>query len=1125
MYLNTVLFLAKNDILIDFLLEDENASKKENAADGNFEASADGKTRVGDTEVSVKEIASIKNGEMLLRLEDGTTVKASDVEFGSSDEALLYENVLDMGLNAASANAFLRGYNGKQSAEIYALGFREAYDYGKHGVPENELSQEGFLPDLTEVQRHLAYNLGKSDADYQSVYNMGKSGVNLSYAENGKATSNLTEKQRTFAHAEGASAAAADAQKQDATNKKRANGHRGRRKGTVRGDGVTISDIKRAFNDTQGKAYKLLSTYAEVTGIDIVLFESKANEKGDFEGAQGRFNWNEDTIYIDINAGLSNIKSVNDLAKYTMLRTFSHEFTHFIEKWNPIWYNEFRKVVFDTLTERGENVNELIEAKQAQSEGMTYDEASREVVAEAMTDILPDSKFVEMLATKHRTIFEKLLDKLKEFVSNLKKYFRSIGYNPSREANALKEPIGKSVRYIESIVTLFDRIAVEAVENYQAAVAEDAVQEQSRSYLEEDYENETGDVRLSGWRYGENDGTGSAGNGAETGSGQGIRHIQGNQQGKSRKSASVSDSEGRRLSPEISESLKDSTVVDSDGRPLALYHYTSGMDFTEISVSKDVGFHSGTIAQAIGRSRGNNGRIFRNYYNIKSPLNIRADIGSWKPCVLVLRLVSEGYITESESAEIEALMIGDRVQDYNSPSAVRLREILKSHGYDGIAYPNGVEADGMAYIAFDKEQIITTEIMKYENGEILSGEKVQYQQRVNTLADDEQAAILAYKSGGSYLLNAKLREEMALSEQEQKIVDGLDKALEKLPTYKGKVYRNIQFDGVGDGEARKAFVAGHIIDDVVRYPAYTSTSTEIDGYPLDGKFVVHFEIESTNGRNMEGYGNNSESEVLFPRNTRFVIDNIVYDEKGIPTIYLTEVSNEQTTVGRGKTEGDVSRDYSGESRASNESNKAEVQRLSAQNSENIEVQSAISERNTGRGLRGESELQGVQAEVSLGEAQNQQRTSTLTSRTLLADALESTVKDEVERKRLGEYKAAIAEIEAAQEQLTELRAKIKEMSFATGPRDTKAINELRFEANKLANRISVLDGELLRLESMGAIKGVLEREKARAYEKAKQEGKEALAAYRERAEQKQKDLAALKSVYEEIEAKPNPERD
>ena len=204
-----------------------------------------------------------------------------------------------------------------------------------------------------------------------------------------------------------------------------------------------------------------------------MLYNSATNADGKFEGAQGKFKWSEDTIYIDINAGIADIGSVDDLAKYTMLRTFSHEFTHFIEKWNPVWYNEFRKVVFDTLTERGENVEALIETKQAQNEGMTYDKASREVVAEAMTDILPDANFVEELATMHKTIFAKLLEKLKEFVADLKAYFSSIDPNSSREANALKEQIGESVKYVENIVKLFDKVAVEAVTNYQATVATD----------------------------------------------------------------------------------------------------------------------------------------------------------------------------------------------------------------------------------------------------------------------------------------------------------------------------------------------------------------------------------------------------------------------------------------------------------------------------------------------------------------------------------------------------------------------------------------------------------------------------------------------------------------------------
>ena len=315
-------------------------------------------------------------------------------------------------------------------------------------------------------------DVAKYDSAYNVAYDMGKSGVALSYVMDNEATAYLTESQRELAYEAGKAASNTDAQEQDAKNKARANGKTGRRRGTVKGEGVTISDLRKSFNDTQGTAYKLLSTYAEATGVDIVLFKSEADADGNFEGAQGRFKWSEDTIYIDINAGLANIKSVDDLAKYTMLRTFAHEFTHFIEKWNPVQYNEFRRAVFDALTERGENVHDLIEQKQAQSvDAMTYDQASREVVAEAMTDILTDANFVQELAEKHKTIFDKLLEKLKEFVSELKSYFKTIGSNPSREARALQEQVDGGVKYVDSIVKLFDRVAVEAVENYQRTVA------------------------------------------------------------------------------------------------------------------------------------------------------------------------------------------------------------------------------------------------------------------------------------------------------------------------------------------------------------------------------------------------------------------------------------------------------------------------------------------------------------------------------------------------------------------------------------------------------------------------------------------------------------------------------
>ncbi len=84
----------------------------------------------------------------------------------------------------------------------------------------------------------------------------------------------------------------------------------------------------------------------------------------------------------------------------------------------------------------------------------------------------------------------KYQEKLKEFVADLKAYFNSIGYNRSREANALKDQVGEAVYYAESIVALFDKVAVEAVENYQATASaktdKNTVQHQNREYLSEE---------------------------------------------------------------------------------------------------------------------------------------------------------------------------------------------------------------------------------------------------------------------------------------------------------------------------------------------------------------------------------------------------------------------------------------------------------------------------------------------------------------------------------------------------------------------------------------------------------------------------------------------------------------
>ena len=441
------------------------------------------------------------------------------------------QTVEDLDVPEQAAQILLSGYEtGDANAQDYVQGIKEAFKAGQLGVDYEQARQDAvFGQKLNDLQYRHAYQIGAQKAgltpnlpalpatseanaetatpsygsieefsstfsspeqvtqiydqtpetdlnvfqrDFQRAYDMGQSGVSASYL-NDQTIPGLTADQRQAAYQMGQSAATTQATSRDtriAQNRK--TGNLNRAKGTVKGEGVTIADMRAAFNDSQNTAYRLLTRYAETTGVNIVLYNSQADSRtGMFPEAQGRFQWRDNAIYVDINSGLNNINDVNDLGKYTMLRTFAHEFTHFIEKWNPTRYNEFRQFVFQTLEAKGENVNDLIESMQMRDNSgkMTYEQASREVVADAMMDILPDSTLVQQLAQEHQTIFQQLLKKLRDFAARMRQYYNQISTRAPREAQALKE----NNSYMKSIVDMWDSIAKGAVENYQQTVGEE----------------------------------------------------------------------------------------------------------------------------------------------------------------------------------------------------------------------------------------------------------------------------------------------------------------------------------------------------------------------------------------------------------------------------------------------------------------------------------------------------------------------------------------------------------------------------------------------------------------------------------------------------------------------------
>ena len=133
-------------------------------------------------------------------------------------------------------------------------------------------------------------------------------------------------------------------------------------------------------------------------------------------------------------------------------------------------------------------------------------------------------------------------------------------------------------------------------------------------------------------------------------------------------------------------------------------------------------------------------------------------------------------------------------------------------------------------------------------------------------------------------------------------------------------------------------------------------------------------------------------------------------------------------------------------------------------------------------------------ESVLNEGQPLYQKKQTSNRELLANALESTAQNDIEKNKLAQYKSKIDLIESEQAKLAEVRAEANELRFTKGrtPEETKRMKSLDFEANQIANRINTYDRQLLNLESTTALKNVLQREKKMAYKRAEQKGKEAL---------------------------------
>ena len=277
----------------------------------------------------------------------------------------------------------------------------------------------------TAPQMYANYQNGQDVERYASAYEVaysyGRAGVkNYAVLENSGAASYLTPEQRKFAYDTGLAAARRESDAKSAAAK---SGEI--QAGSVTLEGGKLGNVTLAAVNTAGLTRKQTASIdvarkvAEVTGVNVVFFESQTGEDGKYLGMNGAYR--DGTIYLDVNAGKNNV----DTGETAILKTMSHELTHFIQR-NSGQYEALKEFVANHVLESGDSIERLARQKlDNDSTGeLTMDGAMDEVVADACEMMLRNTEAVQRLANENRSLAEKIRDWIGDFVKKLRAAFK-----------------------------------------------------------------------------------------------------------------------------------------------------------------------------------------------------------------------------------------------------------------------------------------------------------------------------------------------------------------------------------------------------------------------------------------------------------------------------------------------------------------------------------------------------------------------------------------------------------------------------------------------------------------------------------------------------------------------------
>ena len=389
-------------------------------AAGSYKSSDSGQAYITESRepVVVSSVESISEDGLTLKMDDGQTVNAKNVTFGSPEESMVYTTVGEVFQKAEDANRALTAWqNTGVSGTAFASALRDGYQKGRSGVDFARIRPKTEAGKLTQEIRKMAWEAGKASQDADTAKNETK----LKSGTHKKAEAGLKVDQ-------------------------------------------SVKDMN-SYSRQQKTTLDLAKVLSK-TGFHIEVFASTEEQRK--SGVEnGSFNTEDGSIRIDLNAGLNG----QGLAAYAL----AHEVTHFAREFSPAKYQIFAETLIEAVNKSETSFEAMLDLKAAElskleayqnlSETKLYDVAQDEVVAEMCETIFTNTDAAQRLSQRLYAKDQSLWGKFKSFMSDLVGRLKEAyaGLNPdSPIARRMKETVTQS----ENVLNAWVEAVAGAVENF-----------------------------------------------------------------------------------------------------------------------------------------------------------------------------------------------------------------------------------------------------------------------------------------------------------------------------------------------------------------------------------------------------------------------------------------------------------------------------------------------------------------------------------------------------------------------------------------------------------------------------------------------------------------------------------